>query len=314
MKREPTKGEHLLKTATFAVKRSDDAKRMIEHVITARTVDRDGDVVEPKGIRTENFRKNPVVLLGHSSWGFPVGRCLGLAVTADEIVAQTEFAGLDQAAPEAETAYRLARDGFMNAWSIGFMPITWSEDKALPTQDGWWFKETELYEYSLVAIPSNPEALSRFAKGLALPNGASEADFLDAVKKDRKRYFDVGAALLVGKDTLPARQPIGTLVERSPRNKAMSADVSNAILAALSSIYVAVVASLKSGDEETADSLSTLADSLMDVASQEPETAPEPAPAGDGGGWPTEPTPDPAGPTITAAVAEVFKELNGAGR
>jgi HK97 family phage prohead protease len=203
MKREPTRGERLLKTVTFDLRQANDADRTIEHVITARTVDRDGDVVEPMGVRTDNFKKNPVVLLGHSSWGFPVARNLALDKSPDQIMALTQFAGLDQAAPEAETAYRLARDGFMKAWSIGFMPITWSEDKALPTQDGWWFKETELYEYSLVAIPSNPQALTNMAKAFGLPAGATEKDFLDAVRKDRKRYFDVGAALLIGAKTVP---------------------------------------------------------------------------------------------------------------
>ena len=198
MKREPTRGDHLLKTVTFAIRQANDAERTIEHVITARSVDRDGDVVEPKGVRTDNFRKNPVVLLGHSSWGFPVARNLALDVTDQDITALTQFAGTDQAHAEAETAYRLARDGFMKAWSIGFMPVTWSEDNALPGQDGWWFKETELYEYSLVAIPSNPDALSRMAKGFGLPAGATEKDLVDAVKKDRARYFDIGAALLIG--------------------------------------------------------------------------------------------------------------------
>ncbi len=146
------------------VKGARDATRTIEHVITSRMVDRDGDVVEPRGGRFEAYRKNPIVLFGHDHRGFPIGRNVGLTVSDHEIVAVTKFAGAEQNNAEGETAYRLVRDGFMRAWSIGFRPITMSNDKTLPDQDGIWFKEWELMEYSLVAVPSNPEALTRIAK------------------------------------------------------------------------------------------------------------------------------------------------------
>jgi HK97 family phage prohead protease len=297
MKREPTKGQGFQKTVTFAVKQANDSERTIEHVITARTVDRDGDVVEPRGVRSDNFRKNPVVLFGHNSWNFPVAKNVALDVTDDQIVALTQFAGLEQANAEAETAYRMARDGFLNAWSIGFMPITWSEDKALPGQDGWWFKETELYEYSLVPIPSNPEALSRMAKGYGLPAGATEKDFLDAVRKDRKPYFDFGAAMLVGASKSPR-----------PKTKEVSGDIKDAVLTALTAIHNAVVVALRAGDYTTADALGPVAASLICVIGPSENTA------GTAGGYPTEPTPPADGPVITSAIAEAFKELSLSGR
>lgn len=195
----PVRGERHVKTVTFEVRQANDERRTIEHVITRRLVDRDGDVVEPGGARIENYRKNPVVLFGHFSFGFPIGQNLELAISREEIVAVTQFAGLDQASEEAERAYRLARDGFLRAWSIGFMPITWSEDRAFPEQTGWWFKEWELMEYSLVALPSNPAALSRMAKAYGLPPGATELDLADAVRRDRQPYWDIAASLATAK-------------------------------------------------------------------------------------------------------------------
>jgi HK97 family phage prohead protease len=194
MRRAPTQGERCRKTLVLRVLETNDAERTIVHTITEKIVDRDGDVIEPRGARLDNFLKNPVVLFGHDSWAFPVGKNLALDVHDQNITALTQFAGDAQAHPQAETAYRLARDGFLKAWSIGFMPITWSEDKALPSQDGWWFKEWELYEYSLVPIPSNPEALSRIAKGYGLPQGATEKDLLDAFSKDRKPFWDLAGS------------------------------------------------------------------------------------------------------------------------
>jgi HK97 family phage prohead protease len=195
-------GDRVHTIFAFDILKADDSKRTIEHIITKRVVDRAGDVVEPRGGRFDAYKKNPVVLFGHDSWNFPVGRNLSLTPSDTEIAAVTQFAGLDQAHPEAETAYRLARDGFLKAWSIGFMPITWSEDKALPHQDGWWFKEWELYEYSLVPIPANPDAVTSFAKAYGLPIGATERDLLDHIKKDRQPYWDVAASL-----TRAARRP-----------------------------------------------------------------------------------------------------------
>ncbi len=149
---------------TAEVKDAKDADRTVEHAITVRIVDRDGDVVEPTGMRAEAYRRNPIVLFGHNPWKFPVGKNISLDVRGDRVIAKTKFAGLAQHNEEAETAYRLVRDGFLRGWSIGFKPITMSQDRALPDQDGIWFKEWELMEYSLVPIPSNPQALTQRAK------------------------------------------------------------------------------------------------------------------------------------------------------
>lgn len=217
MRRQPKQGSAIHKYIVSEIRSVNDQARTIEHVITARVVDRDGDVIEPRGVRSENFMKNPVTLFGHDSWSFPIGRCLSLDVSSDKIIAVTQFAGLDQASPEAEQAYRLNRDGFLRAWSIGFMPITWSEDKALPGQDGWWFKESELYEYSNVCIPSNPEALSRFAKAYGLPSGATEKDLAQAISTTRTPYWDIAASLIV------AAPPAVKESEKKPRTRQLDA-------------------------------------------------------------------------------------------
>lgn len=182
------------KAYAAAILKADDAERTITHLITRRIVDRDGDVVEPRGGQFDNFRKNPVVLLGHFS-DLPIGRNLSLEPSDEDIVAVTQFAGLDQANAEAETVYRLYRDGFMRAWSIGFRGLVIGREPVLPGQKGVTFLEWELYEYSAVPIPSNADALSRMVKAYTLPEGATEADLLDAVRKDRRVFFDMGAAL-----------------------------------------------------------------------------------------------------------------------
>ena len=182
------------KACAAAILKADDAERTLTHLITRRVVDRDGDVVEPRGGRLDNYRKNPVVLLGHYG-DMPIGRNLSLEASDEDIVAVTQFAGMEQAHEEAETVYRLYRDGFMRAWSIGFRGLIIGREPVLPGQKGVTFLEWELYEYSAVPIPSNPDALSRMVKAYTLPEGATEADLLNAVRKNRKVFFDVGAVM-----------------------------------------------------------------------------------------------------------------------
>ncbi len=244
MKREIERGLRLVKGAELIVRATSDADRTIEHTITRRIVDRDGDVVEPRGGRLENFRKNPVVLFGHDSWAFPIGRNVELDVTDEEIRALTQFAGLDQAHPQAETAYRLMRDGFLKAASIGFMPITWSEDKALPAQDGWWFKEWELYEYSIVPIPANPDAVARMVKAYNLPAGATERDLLDALKTTRAPYWTL-AATLGGSPAAPPQPAAGAANKETPMEPKPALtldDVTAAVAAALAPVTQKIAA------------------------------------------------------------------------
>lgn len=208
--------EKRIKITTTTVRQADDATREIVHLISARTVDRDGDLVEPRGGRLSNFRKNPVVLFSHDPTR-PIGRNVAISASEEEVVATTRFAGLDQANEDAEMVYRLYRDGFMRAFSIGFMPITVSFDKPLPNMTGVWFKEWELMEYSAVAVPSNPDALVRMVKAYGLPDGAREKDLLEAVERDRKPFFDVAAAFSRARFTPPADADISTTIAEGMR-------------------------------------------------------------------------------------------------
>lgn len=58
--------------------------------------------------------------------------------------------------PQADVLHDLYKDGFQSAASIGCMPVD-----ADPNPEGsHGFKSWELYEYSLVLVSDNPEALT----------------------------------------------------------------------------------------------------------------------------------------------------------
>ena len=84
--------------------------------------------------------------------------------------------------PVARIAYGLYKGGFLNAVSVGFIPLRWEDggngsaqrDKSAPAPRRRYL-EQELLEVSAVAIPANPDALA-----LGLKSGAvAKADLQD---------------------------------------------------------------------------------------------------------------------------------------
>jgi len=61
-------------------------------LITTDTVDRYREIVDPGGAQLEHFRRNPVVLLNHNSWGVPIGKNLWTKNEGRGILAKTQFA------------------------------------------------------------------------------------------------------------------------------------------------------------------------------------------------------------------------------
>jgi len=49
--------------------KSVEGERALNVTITTNDVDRSGDIVEPKGAKLANFKKNPVVLMAHNYSG-----------------------------------------------------------------------------------------------------------------------------------------------------------------------------------------------------------------------------------------------------
>ena len=124
-----------------------------EATITTSAMDRQGEVVIATGMKADNFMKNPVVLFGHEYDKPPVAKALELSVTADAVKAQFQFPPAGKSA-RAEEIHALWDGGFLNAISIGFIPLKWAENSATPTITEW-----ELLEFSIVPVPANQEAL-----------------------------------------------------------------------------------------------------------------------------------------------------------
>lgn len=127
--------------------------RVLSVRISTVNPDRSKDVVVPKGAILTNYKRNPVVALGHNYSGLAVAKAEDIQITEDAIFAKVKFPP-QGVYDVADTVYELYKGGFMNAWSIGFMPVNYTERK----DGGYEFEQWELLEFSAVLVPDNPEA------------------------------------------------------------------------------------------------------------------------------------------------------------
>src|SRR5206468_585198 len=120
------------------------------------------------------YRRNPVFQNAHQYGDiiFTLGRALTTEVRAGKLFQRVTFA--TDVNPMAKIAYGLYRGKFLNAVSVGFIPLRW-ENGGPDTAFSRRYLEQELLEVSAVAIPANPHALA-----LGLKTGAVEkADLSD---------------------------------------------------------------------------------------------------------------------------------------
>jgi len=143
---------------------AEDASRRLRVTISTDARDRHGDILEPGGAQIAAFLKNPVVLWAHDYRSLPIGRCASLAREGGAIKAEIAFAPT----PFAREVYDLYAKGFLRAWSVGFLPLTWEvlEDEE-GKFGGYHVRSWELIELSAVPVPANADALTdALCKGL----------------------------------------------------------------------------------------------------------------------------------------------------
>jgi len=139
----------------------DREARTLVVTVSTRTQDRAGDVLEPAGAELDAYRRNPVVLWAHTYGTPPVAKTLWIKRDGDRIIAKPQFART----PMAEEIFGLYAEGFLNAWSVGFLPhetepIVETDDDGQRRFVGYRVVRWELLEYSAVPVPANPDALT----------------------------------------------------------------------------------------------------------------------------------------------------------
>src|SRR5205823_10089573 len=162
---------------------------VLDFIASDETLDRYDEIIAASGWRLENYQRNPVFQNAHNYGDiiFTLGKALITEVRAGRLFQRIEFA--TEVNPMARIAYGLYKGKFLNAVSVGFIPVRWQNG----TSDGSdrsdgsdgsgkacrrRYLEQELLEVSAVGIPANPNALQ-----LGLKAGAIEkADLVELME------------------------------------------------------------------------------------------------------------------------------------
>jgi HK97 family phage prohead protease len=153
------RGVGVRRIASFTPKAYSDGSRKIRFCFSDGSVDRMGDTIDPNGWDVAAFQRNPVCLFAHDSSSPPIGRASNLAITNDRLMGDIEFATAETYC-FADTVYRLCKEGYISAVSVGFLPIDYDYVRNDPDREfGIDFKRQELIEISIVPVPANANAL-----------------------------------------------------------------------------------------------------------------------------------------------------------
>jgi hypothetical protein len=140
-----------------------NASAVLDFIVSDETLDRYNEVIVASGWKLDNYLRNPVFQNSHQ-YG-DIIYTIGRALTTDVRIMQgrtvlfqrVEFA--TEANPIAKIAYNLYKGRFLNAVSVGFIPLQWENGGP----GHLWqrrYTEQELLEVSAVGIPANPNALA----------------------------------------------------------------------------------------------------------------------------------------------------------
>ncbi len=156
-------------------------------VASSPNADRDKDRINPLGIKTESFERNPVLFYGHNyhdPWAV-IGRIPEFIRSGSDFRFKPELRAAANDADPMNIVKLLWDSKLLNASSIGFMPIKGSHNDI----GGIDYDEIELLEISLVPLPANQDALRLAMKALDNDNETVKKDFTDFIEQKRGRVL-----------------------------------------------------------------------------------------------------------------------------
>ena len=109
---------------------------VLDFIASTATLDRYHEVVDPAGWRLDSYRRNPVFQNAHNYGDilFTLGKALITDVRAvsgrQALFQRIQFA--TDVNPIARIAHGLYKGGFLNAVSVGFVPLRWEDAPVEP--------------------------------------------------------------------------------------------------------------------------------------------------------------------------------------
>ena len=165
--------------------------RCVQFTISKEVEDRDGDILRANGVDFTNYMKNPVFLSFHNSREFPLGKVTKFWVEGNSVKAIVYFPTLEELSSNPEQASEKAKlvdfcfhcykTGMLNAVSVGFIPLEWTE-----SEKGFDITKWELLEFSAVAVPANQDAIAEAVKSFGLDKSVIKEYFTTEKSLDEK--------------------------------------------------------------------------------------------------------------------------------
>ena len=184
-------------------------KRQAEFVISTESPDTYGTVFRMDGWDLERFKRNPIVLYAHRSFGDDPDNIIGTGevfIEDDKLIGRVTFETAE-VNPKAEKIFRKVQAGSLRMASIGANPTKghWGNKEAGEDPEVLYFDRQELLEFSIVPLGSNPDALKRNAQTISQikESFARKIDVVDdeyLTTEDKKLLTIREAQLIINKN------------------------------------------------------------------------------------------------------------------
>jgi HK97 family phage prohead protease len=153
----------------------------LEAIFSTAKEDRHGDIVEQNWDLKE-FKSNPVILNSHkyNDATEVVGVAEKVSIKDGKLEGKIKFAVNEN--PKAKIIFDLYAEGFLRAFSVGFMPLEFDNNNKI--------LKSRLLEVSCVSVPANAEALAKMkAKGINVED-LDEDDFEKDEEEEEEKEGD----------------------------------------------------------------------------------------------------------------------------
>jgi hypothetical protein len=131
----PVAQDKMFAQATIEKGTFDDAERSFVAWASKPVLDRDGEIIAHDAWNVANFEKNPVLMWAHDYSRPSVGTVMWLKQQKNGLKFAPKFAPTEM----GEELYMLYRDGFLNTFSVGFIPKAFDEDEENMVEFVGWF-------------------------------------------------------------------------------------------------------------------------------------------------------------------------------
>lgn len=152
--------------ASLEIKDVSKKDRSFVAIASSESPDRAGDIIVQRGIKWQEFRRNPVVMPSHNYQSEPVGTSLREWLGTHDGKKVTYFEPKFASTTHGDTLYQLYLEKVMRAFSIGFLSLRdepleeEGEEKDIFSMGPRRFLEVEALEVSTCAIGMNRDALA----------------------------------------------------------------------------------------------------------------------------------------------------------